>query len=123
MQIGNYYVGVRMTPEEKARFLKIDKLCNIPEKTLYYWLMNDMPIRERPHEQYKILERLLLHVTLNGENFGICRNLPSRYRKKYEMIGREFNVRYCIIQRKLLYADPNYGNDYLNLITQKTAKE
>ena len=38
MQSGNYYVGVRMTPEEKARFLKIDKLCNIPEKTLYYRL-------------------------------------------------------------------------------------
>ena len=116
MQNGNHYVAVRMTQEEKARFVRIAKLCILSEKALYYRLMDDRPIRERPQEQFGVLDRLLLHVILNADTFRICRNLPAEYRKKYEVIGRELNMRYCIIQRKLLYAEPDYGNDYYNLI-------
>ena len=118
MQNGNHYVAVRMTPEEKARFLSIAMLCKISEKALYYRLMDDRPIHERPQEQFRILDRLLLRVTLKGGSFRICRNLPAEYRKKYEVIGRELNMRYCIIQRKLLYAEPDYGNDYYALISK-----
>lgn len=116
MQNGNHYVAVRMTQEEKARFIRIAKLCKIPEKTLYYRLMDDRPIHERPQERFGVLDRLLLHVILNAGDFRICPTLPAEYRKKYEVIGRELNIWYCIIQRKLLYAEPDYGNDYYDLI-------
>ena len=118
MQNGNHYVAVRMTQEEKARFVSIAMLCKISEKALYYRLMDDRPIHERPQEQFGVLDRLLLHVILNAGDFRICRNLPAAYRKKYEVIGRELNMRYCIIQRKLLYAEPDYGNDYYELISK-----
>lgn len=42
MRNGKHYGQVRMTKAEKENFLRLSKLCNAPEKTVLYWLVNDM---------------------------------------------------------------------------------
>ena len=50
MRNGKHYVQVRMTKAEKENFLRLSKLCNAPEKTVLYWLVNDMIVYEKPPE-------------------------------------------------------------------------
>ena len=50
MRNGKHYVPVRMTKAEKENFLRLSKLCNAPEKTVLYWLVNDMIVYEKPPE-------------------------------------------------------------------------
>ena len=114
MRNGNHYVPVRMTPEEKARFIGIAKQCNAPEKTVLYWLMNNMTVRENPPEQFWELQHLLGRLTVNADCIWLQRNLPEKYIQKYYDLGRRINIHDCNITFKCVYADPDYGNDRAN---------
>ena len=48
MRNGKHDIPVRMTRTEKENFLRLSKLCNAPEKTVLYWLVNDMIVYEKP---------------------------------------------------------------------------
>ena len=48
MRNGKHYVHVRMIKSEKDKFLRLSTLCRSPEKTVLYWLVNDMIVNEKP---------------------------------------------------------------------------
>lgn len=88
MRNGKHYVSVRLTKTEKEQFLRICKLCAIPECTVLYWLVNGMPIHERPPESFFKLNRLFLHIYLNLDHIWLSReNIPQPIRDKYHALS------------------------------------
>lgn len=112
MRNGKHYVPVRLTPNEKARFVEIAKQCNVPEKTLLLWLMEVMPVREYPPEKFWKLNRLLLRLTTNISCIWLKHNLPELYKDKYYRLGHIINHHDCNITFRSVYADPDYENDH-----------
>lgn len=110
MRNGKHYVSVRMTSEEKDRFISIAKQCNIPERTLLYWLVEKMPVREFPPKSFWRLNRLLLRVTLEAGSIWLNRNLPKEYEQEYYNFSHVINKCDCNITHKIIFADPDYGN-------------
>ena len=100
-----------MTADEKARFVGIAKQCNAPEKTLLYWLAEQMPVREYPPEMFWKINRLLLRITTNIGCIWLKRNLPEQYKDKYYRLGHIINRHDCNITFRCMFADPDYGND------------
>ena len=65
MRNGKHYVPVRMTKAEKENFLRLSKLCNAPEKTVLYWLVNDMIVYEKPPETFFKISNLMRRLETN----------------------------------------------------------
>ena len=73
MRNGKHYVQVRMTKTEKENFLRLSKLCNAPEKTVLYWLVNDMIVYEKPPETFFKITRLMLRLQINVDHICLSR--------------------------------------------------
>ena len=73
MRNGKHYVQVRMTKTEKEDFLRLSKLCNAPEKTVLYWLVNDMIVYEKPPETFFKITRLMLRLQINVDHICLSR--------------------------------------------------
>ena len=73
MRNGKHYVQVRMIKAEKEYFLKLSKLCNAPEKTVLYWLVNDMIVYEKPPETFFKITRLMLRLQINVDHICLSR--------------------------------------------------
>lgn len=84
MRNGKHYVPVRMTKAEKEIFLRISKLCNAPEKTVLYWLVNDMIVYEKPPEIFFKITRLMLRLQINVDHICLSRyGLSEAIKMKY----------------------------------------
>ncbi len=101
MRNGKHYVSVRLTKDEKEYFLNISKACGIPERTLLYWLVNDMPVSEKPPEIFFKLCNLFIHTQVN---VGICeRNLSERIKSKYSLCAKKISEYNWKILRKAMF--------------------
>ena len=77
MRNGKHYVQVRMTKSEKENFLRLSKLCNAPEKTVLYWLVNDMIVYEKPPETFFKITRLMLRLQISVDHIWLSHNYMS----------------------------------------------
>ena len=82
MRNGQHYVSVRMTKAEKENFLRLSKLCNAPEKTVLYWLVNDMIVyvvesRFQKPDYKKPRENTLLNTRIGNYLTSDFADLPS----------------------------------------------
>ena len=82
MRNGQHYVSVRMTKAEKENFLRLSKLCNAPEKTVLYWLVNDMIVyvvesRFQKPDYKKPRENTLLNNRIGNYRTSDFADLPS----------------------------------------------
>ena len=111
MRNGKHYIQVRLTPDEKERFVGAAKQCNAPEKTIMYWMMEKRPVREYPPEKFFKLHHLLLRITTNISCIWCNRNLPEQYSNKYYHLSHVINHHDCNITFRSMFADPDYGND------------
>ena len=110
MRNGKHYVPVRMTKSEKEYFLKLSELCRAPEKTVLYWLLNDMIVNEKPPEIFHKITKLLLRLQTNIDHIWLGHNnLSETTKHKY--------------QRNLMTAiAKSLSKDYLQThTTEKTA--
>ena len=89
MRNGKHYVPVRMTKSEKEYFLRLSELCHAPEKTVLYWLVNDMVVYEKPPEIFfkisKLMRRLetnVDHIWLGRSNLKAMKPLPESCKNK-----------------------------------------
>ena len=84
MRNGKHYVHVRMTKSEKDKFLRLSTLCRAPEKTVLYWLINDMIVNEKPPEIFHKITRLLLRLQTNVDHIWLGHNnLSEKTKHKY----------------------------------------
>ncbi|WP_106765490.1 hypothetical protein [Pseudoruminococcus massiliensis] len=110
MRNGKHYVQVRMTKAEKENFLRISKLCNAPEKTVLYWLVNDMIVNEKPPEIFHKITRLLLRLQTNVDHIWLGHNnLSEKTKHKYHRFSKALNNYDCEIIYKGLFAEAHYG--------------
>ena len=112
MRNGKHYVSVRMTKTEKENILKLSKLCNAPEKTVLYWLVNDMIVYEKPPEIFFKITRLMLRLQINVDHICLSRyGLSEAIKMKYHRFSKELNDCDCEITFKGLFADAHYGEN------------
>lgn len=112
MRNGKHYVPVRMTKTEKENFLKLSKLCNAPEKTVLYWLVNDMIVYEKPPETFFKITRLMLRLQINVDHIWLSRyGLSEAIKTKYHRFSKALNNYDCEILYKGLFAEAHYGED------------
>lgn len=112
MRNGKHYVPVRMTKAEKENFLRISKLCNAPEKTVLYWLVNDMIVYEKPPEIFFKITRLMLRLQINVDHIWLSHNnLSESTQFKYHDFSKKLNNYDCEIIYKGLFAEAHYGED------------
>ena len=112
MRNGKHYVQVRMTKAEKENFLRLSKLCNAPEKTVLYWLVNDMIVYEKPPEIFFKITRLMLRLQINVDHIGLSRyGLSEAIKMKYHRFSKALNNYDCEILYKGLFAEAHYGED------------
>lgn len=110
---GKHYVPVRMTKSEKDKFLRLSTLCRAPEKTVLYWLVNDMIVNEKPPEIFFKITRLLLRLQTNVDHIWLGRsNLSETTKHKYHKFSKELNDRDCEITFKGLFAEAHYGENH-----------
>ena len=101
-----------MTRTEKENFLRLSKLCNAPEKTVLYWLVNDMIVYEKPPEIFFKITRLMLRLQINVDHICLSRyGLSEAIKMKYHGFSKELNDRDCEITFKGLFADAHYGEN------------
>ena len=101
-----------MTKTGKENFLKLSKLCNAPEKTVLYWLVNDMIVYEKPPEIFFKITRLMLRLQINVDHICLSRyGLSEAIKMKYHGFSKELNDRDCEITFKGLFADAHYGEN------------
>ena len=94
MRNGKHYVPVRMTKSEKDKFLRLSTLCRAPEKTVLYWLINDMIVNEKPPEIFFKITRLLLRLRTNVDHIWLGHsNLSEKNKHKYHGFSKELNDR------------------------------
>ena len=112
MRNGKHYVPVRMTKSEKEYFLKLSELCRAPEKTVLYWLLNDMIVYEKPPETFFKITRLMLRLETNVAHIWLCDSILSEAIKaKYYNLSKEINNYDCEITFKGLFAEAHYGEN------------
>ena len=112
MRNGKHYVSVRMTKTEKENFLRLSKLCNAPEKTVLYWLVNDMIVYEKPPETFFKISSLMRRLETNVAHIWLCGSILSEAIKaKYYNLSKEINNYDCEITFKGLFAEAHYGED------------
>ncbi len=112
MRNGKHYVQVRMTKAEKENFLRLSKLCNAPEKTVLYWLVNDMIVYEKPPEIFFKITRLMLRLETNAAHIWLGGSILSEAIKtKYYNLSKEINKYDCEITFKGLFAEAHYGEN------------
>ena len=101
-----------MTKTEKENFLRLSKPCNAPEKTVLYWLVNDMIVYEKPPEIFFKITRLMLRLQINVDHICLSRyGLSEAIKMKYHGFSKELNDRDCEITFKGLFADAHYGEN------------
>lgn len=89
MRNGKHYVPVRMTKSEKDKFLRPSTLCRVPEKTVLYWLVNDMIVNEKPPEIFSKITSLLLRLQTNVDHIWLCHyNLSETTKRKYHRFSK-----------------------------------
>jgi len=104
MRNGKHYVSVRLTKAEKENFLALSKACGVPENTLLYWLVNNMPIHERPPEAFFKLNSLFMRTGINVGNVWLCSKYVSEpIRNKYHDLSREIGNYDNEIFRKIMF--------------------
>lgn len=107
-----HYVQVRMTKAEKEYFLKLSKLCNAPEKTVMYWLVNDMIVYEKPPETFFKISNLMRRLETNVDHSCLSRyGLSESIKMKYHRFSKALNNYDCEILYKGLFAEAHYGED------------
>ena len=112
MRNGKHYVQVRMTKAEKENFLRLSKLCNAPEKTVLYWLVNDMIVYEKPPETFFKITRLMLRLQINVDHIFLSKyGLSDTIKVKYHGFSKALNNYDCEILYKGLFAEAHYGED------------
>lgn len=112
MRNGKHYVHVRMTKPEKENFLRLSKLCNAPDKTVLYWLVNDMIVYEKPPEIFFKITRLMLRLDTNVAHIWLGGSILSEAIKtKYYNLSKETNNYDCEITFKGLFAEAHYGEN------------
>ena len=112
MRNGKHYVQVRMTKAEKVYFLKLSKLCNAPEKTVLYWLVNDMIVYEKPPETFFKISNLMRRLETNVDHIWLGRSdLSEAIKMKYHRFSKALNNYDCEILFKGLFAEVHYGED------------
>lgn len=112
MRNGKHYVPVRMTKTEKENFLRLSKLCNAPEKTVLYWLVNDMIVYEKPPETFFKITRLMLRLQINVDHICLSRyGFSEAIKTKYYRLSKALNNYDCEITYKGLFAEAHYGED------------
>ena len=112
MRNGKHYVPVRMTKAEKENFLRLSKLCNAPEKTVLYWLVNDMVVYEKPPEIFFKISKLMRRLETNVDHIWLGRsNLSEAIKTKYYKLSKALNNYDCEILFKGLFAEAHYGED------------
>ena len=100
-----------MTKTEKENFLNLSKLRTAPEKTVLYWLVNDMIVYEKPPEIFFKITRLMLRQ-INVDHICLSRyGLSEAIKMKYHGFSKELNDRDCEITFKGLFADAHYGEN------------
>ena len=113
MRNGKHFVPVRMTKSEKNKFLRLSTLCRAPEKTVLYWLINDMIVNEKPPEIFFKITGLLLRLQTNIDHIWLGRsNLSEKTKHKYHRFSKKLNDRDCEITFKGLFADAHYGENH-----------
>ncbi len=112
MRNGKHYVPVRLTKSEKENFLKLSELCRAPEKTVLYWLLNDMIVYEKPPEIFFKITRLMLRLETNVAHIWLGGSILSKSIKmKYYNLSKEINNYDCEITFKGLFAEAHYGEN------------
>ena len=112
MRNGKHYVPVRMTKTEKENFLRLSKQCNAPEKTVLYWLINDMIVYEKPPETFFKITRLMLRLQINVDHIFLSKyGLSDTIKVKYHGFSKALNNYDCEILYKGLFAEAHYGED------------
>ena len=112
MRNGKHYVPVRMTKIEKDNFLRLSKLCNAPEKTFLYWLVNDMIVYEKPPETFFKISKLIRRLETNVDHIWLGRSdLSEAIKMKYHRFSKALNNYDCEILFKGLFAEVHYGED------------
>ena len=110
MRNGKHYVQVRMTKAENENFLRLSKLCNAPEKTVLYWLVNDMIVYEKPPEIFFKITRLMLRLQINVDHICLSRyGFSEAIKTKYHRFSKSLNNYDCEILYKGLFAEAHYG--------------
>ena len=110
MRNGKHYVHVWMTKSEKDKFLRLSTLCRAPEKTVLYWLVNDMIVNEKPPETFFKITRLMLRLQINVDHICLSRyGLSEAIKMKYHRFSKALNNYDCEIIYKGLFADAHYG--------------
>ncbi|MBQ0084605.1 MAG: hypothetical protein KBS52_07610 [Clostridiales bacterium] len=110
MRNGKHYVAVRMTPTEKRRFLEICNLCKVPERTVFYRLVDNMIVNQRAPDSFYKLTRLLSRLQTNVSHIWLSNNmLPEDIKNKYYNFEQELNKLEREIFFKGAFADPYYG--------------
>lgn len=111
MRNGTYYVQARVTPEEKAAFVKKAELCHTPEHTVLLHFLTGYTLAEQPPEEFWKLNSLLLRVTLLIGQIWLNKNTQSEKQKlKYYKAEHQLNKSYLSAFHKIRFADPNYGD-------------
>ena len=109
MRNGKHYVQVRMTKTEKENFLRLSKLCNAPEKTVLYWLVNDMIVYEKPPETFFKISKLMRRLETNVDHIWLGRSdLSEVIKTKYYKLSKALNNYDCEITYKGLFAEAHY---------------
>lgn len=112
MRNGKHYVQVRMTKTEKDNFLRLSKLCHTPERTVLYWLVNDMIVYAKPPETFFKITRLMLRLETNVDHIWLGRyGLSEAIKMKYHKLSKALNNYDCEILFKGLFAEAHYGED------------
>ena len=112
MRNGKHYVPVRMTKSEKDKFLRLSTLCRAPEKTVLYWLVNDMIVNEKPPEIFFKISKLMRRLETNVDHIWRGRsNLSEAIKTKYYKLSKEINNYDCEITFKGLFAEAHYGEN------------
>jgi len=115
MRNNTHYVQVRVTPAQKARFIGVAELCKISERAVLYHLVNGNVLAEQPPEEFWKLNRLLTRVSLLIGHFWLNKNIRSEtLRHKYYTVEKQLNSCCVSALHKIIFADPNRGNDANN---------
>ena len=112
MRNGKHYVPVRMTKAEKENLLMLSILCNAPEKTVLYWLVNEMIVYEKPPETFFKISNLMRRLETNVDHIWLGRSdLSEAIKTKYHRFSKTLNNYDCEILFKGLFAEAHYGED------------
>ena len=101
---------VRMTTAEKENFLRLSQLSNAPEKTVLYWLVNDMIVYEKPPETFFKISNLMRRLETNVDHIWLGRSdLSEAIKTKYYKFSKVLNNYDCEILFKGLFEEAHYG--------------